>query len=209
LMVNFGEQVMLKVYDGDSKFKSRWRKGCWVGKSDLNDSAFVATPEGVFSGRTVHRLPDQPYDMEFLLKMPGVPWNSRLGGEVVQRVRHAPPVPGAPPVRRANSEDSSDDDPVVVGERPAAPASVASSNSSGSAAAGSPAPASPGAVPMGSATPDAASMPRQATPPSTPQRAASSSAAPQSVPMSPAAWKKVREGQWAMLTPSSQRRLAP
>jgi hypothetical protein len=194
LMVNFGEQVMLKVYDGDSKFKSRWRKGCWVGKSELNDSAFVATPEGVFSGRTVHRLPDQPYHMEFLLKMPGVPWNAQLGGEVVQRVRHAPPVPGAPPIRRANSEDSSDDDPVVVGERPAAPASVASSSGGSSAAPGSPAPASPGNVPMGSATPDAANMPVQGTPPRTPQRAASSSAAPQSVPISPGAWKRVREG---------------
>ena len=92
LMVEFGEQVMIKVYEDDKKLRSRWRKGFWVGKSELNDVAFIATDAGVVSGRSVHRLPDRPFDIPNLVKMYGCPWDPKKGVEVVV----PPPVIGPP-----------------------------------------------------------------------------------------------------------------
>ena len=56
--------------------KPAWRKGFWLGKSMLNDAAFVGTKVGIVTGRTVKRLPDSPIDVKGLYTMRGTPWNT-------------------------------------------------------------------------------------------------------------------------------------
>ena len=64
---------MLKVLDSDSKFQSRWKRRCWIVKSELNAVSFMSTSEGVIAGRTIHRLPEKPFDWKALFSMSGVP----------------------------------------------------------------------------------------------------------------------------------------
>ena len=56
-----------------TRSKSKWRRGLWVGKSELNDTAFVATKTGVVVGRSVKVLSDDQLVADDLLNMVGVP----------------------------------------------------------------------------------------------------------------------------------------
>ena len=75
-MCKFGETVMIKGLNAQNK--PVWRKGFWLGKSELNDAAFVVTKVGSITGRAVMRLPDSPMDVRGLYEMRGTPW--RTGG---------------------------------------------------------------------------------------------------------------------------------
>ena len=200
LMVSFGEEVMVKVYDSDNKFKSKWRRGCWVGKSELNDASFIATTAGVISGRTIHRLPDKPFDAVALFAMPGVPWDRSLGATVAAPPRPLPPAVVAAPVRAAEAvpadgseagsvsvtdDDSSSSEPAAQNPAPAAAAVPAAGSTTPVAGdvqvGGSPLLGSP--LASGSETPRAVTRPAEA-------------------PLSPSRWKKIRTSQWSLLSPN-------
>jgi hypothetical protein len=92
-MCLLGETVMIKVPKGDSRFRSHWRKGVWLGKSETNDENFVGTESGVVSGRSCHRLPDIPFEVDRILAVAGVPWASREGLEGLEKELKLPPPP--------------------------------------------------------------------------------------------------------------------
>ena len=67
----FGEIVMIKGLNVQQK--AVWKKGFWLGKSELNDTAFVGTKSGIVTGRTVKRLPGSPKDVKALYELQGTP----------------------------------------------------------------------------------------------------------------------------------------
>ena len=92
---------MLKGFDKSrKKFRSLWHKGVFLGKSEINDEAFVSTPTGVVSGRTFHRLPGAPIEKDRIMNLIGLPWDPEAGlpaPEVQQPLALPEPVPVVPP----------------------------------------------------------------------------------------------------------------
>ena len=59
---------------GVAKFRGRWEKGIWLGRTELNDVNIVGCAAGVVQGRSVKRLPlDQRWDSQRVLGLIGVP----------------------------------------------------------------------------------------------------------------------------------------
>ncbi len=170
-MTNFGDAVLLKTYESDSKLRSRWKKGVWLGKSEFNDSAFVSTNTGVVSGRSFKVLPPEELTSEMILKLVGVPWEPRdvigdfNGALAIPDVRVELAAPEAP-------VHVSDDD------RESSSSNSRSPEDGGDAPHRVPVPSSP--VLGGAETPIAARTPPPGTPPE--NAGASSSAAPAAEP---------------------------
>ncbi len=101
-VVPFGEVVMIRIGDEKEKkkFRPKWRKGIFLGKSEFNDSCFVGTKEdGVVQGRTMHRLPDKPFEKDRVHDLVGVPWDPKRGlAAVADPDIPALGPPAAPPV---------------------------------------------------------------------------------------------------------------
>ena len=98
-----GEKVMLKIVKENKKLRLVWKKGIWLGKSELNDEHFISTKDGVASGRSVHRLPEAEFIKEDILELKGAPWGpqggQRRGGREqvpLSMPRPAPEVGGVP-----------------------------------------------------------------------------------------------------------------
>ena len=73
LLCLMGEKVMLKIVKENKKLRPAWKKGIWLGKSELNDERFISTNEGIVSGRSVHRLPKAEFIKEDILELRGTP----------------------------------------------------------------------------------------------------------------------------------------
>ena len=44
--------------DKKAKLDSAWKKGCWLGKSTVNDAHIIGNAEGIFLCRSVRSLPE-------------------------------------------------------------------------------------------------------------------------------------------------------
>ncbi len=69
---------MLRIPDKNAKkYKTRWVKGIWAGKSEFNDDHFVITEDGCVAGRTVHRIPERPTDVQGIVGCKCLPWDPK------------------------------------------------------------------------------------------------------------------------------------
>ena len=81
-MVTFGEKVWfrpLKSYTaGESDLQPKLKLGRYVGTHGRNGDVLVMTPDGVWKGGSIKRVPsDKQWDLEDFDKLKGTPWNLR------------------------------------------------------------------------------------------------------------------------------------
>ena len=101
----------------------------FLGKSDLNDEAIVATAKGIRMGRTIHRLPDAPFEPTLVDGIVGVPWDIEKGLEEAQPAQRAAPGPELPPIFQ---QPQNNEDDIDGGERNPEVFVIGSSNGSNS-----------------------------------------------------------------------------
>eukprot|EP00969_Alexandrium_andersonii_P044334 1946087-Alexandrium_andersonii.AAC.1 len=89
---------MLRIPEkGMKKYKTRWVQGFWAGKSEFNDDHFLITSDGCMAGRTVHRLPERPTDVEAAVGCRVLPWGPK-GLAASQPEEDAAPDSSVPPL---------------------------------------------------------------------------------------------------------------
>ena len=221
-MTNFGDAVLNKTYDGDSKLRSKWKRGVRLGKSEFNDSAFVSTNTGVVSGRSFKVLPSEQLTSEMILKLIGVPWeplarlaeyNGQLAIPGVRVALAGPPVPihiSDDEAGPDSSSSSSDDDAGgMLPHNVQVPASPILGGSETPVASRPHLPGTPpetgGATSSGPAAEPAAAAVEEFTMHTPRDRLPSTPA-----PISPGTWRKIRDGQWNMVrTPPQVPRRGP
>ena len=114
MVADLGEKVMARVTTSKSahKFQSRWTKGCWLGKSEIDDTHIIGTDQGsVFMTRTIRRLPAaDAWDAELVLAVRATPTKFKVAPPPP---RPADPSVAFPPDKKddsGSSSSSSDDD---------------------------------------------------------------------------------------------------
>ena len=81
-LCSFGETVLGKLANVDQipKYKPRWIRGIWVGRSEVDNTHIMLTTQGVENVRTVRRLPSSSqFCMETMESVVGLPWAPREG----------------------------------------------------------------------------------------------------------------------------------